>query len=130
MRCLGLVVIAAAFVVAGCSRSYTLMLYPWQSGQYKYDLAIDGKPRQLDKTTFTLSVYDMDGNPIQDCSPTVDLTMPSMTMPPSIIRLTQVKPGIYAGKGQYTMSGQWSVKVDIDRGGKPLSTHTVPVTVQ
>ncbi len=72
-------------------------------------------------TEFSVLLKDAQGNAIDDAQVALNLTMPSMWMPPNKPALSFVSDGKYSGTGQFTMRGWWRVEVIVTRGGQTQS---------
>jgi hypothetical protein len=72
-------------------------------------------------TDFDVKLTDAAGKTIDDATVTLNLTMPSMWMPPNQPALDFVSDGQYHTSGQFTMRGWWRVEVVITRGGQTQS---------
>ena len=91
------------------------------------DLTVYPSPAcQLVPSTFTVRVGS-------GASPqavvVIDLTMPSMTMPTTVVTMHRVGPGLYQGGGYFSMGGDWQASVQLIEGDKRL-VQNVPVTVK
>ena len=68
-------------------------------------------------STFDVKLTDLNGKAIDDATISLDLTMPSMWMPPNQLTMDFVSAGKYTASGQFTMRGGWRIEVLITRGG-------------
>ena len=75
-----------------------------------------GQPSQFDVT-----LTDLSGNPINDTSISLNLTMPSMWMPPNQPDMQFVSDGKYNTTAPFTMRGGWRIEVIITRGDQKQS---------
>ncbi|MDQ2730525.1 MAG: FixH family protein [Armatimonadota bacterium] len=57
------------------------------------------------------------------------LTMPSMAMPPTVIRTARAADGAYEGSGSFTMDGDWQAEITATASGR-RTVQKVSVTVQ
>ncbi|MBP6177070.1 MAG: FixH family protein [Anaerolineales bacterium] len=67
-------------------------------------------------TEFDVTVTDLSGNPVDDAEISLDLTMPSMPMPPNKPGMEFVSDGKYHTSAPFTMRGWWRIEVIIKRG--------------
>ena len=93
-----------------------------QSGEMIVSLSLNpyppsaGQPSQFDAT-----LTDLNGNPIDDASINLNLTMPSMWMPPNQPHMQFVSDGKYNTTAPFTMRGAWRIEVIITRGDQKQS---------
>lgn len=85
------------------------------------------------KQDFTLTFADASGNPVDVGSAALNFHMPAMgTMAvmnnPSTLTTTGT-PGVYAGKADLEMSGEWQAQVSYE-GPKGNGKTSLPVTAQ
>jgi hypothetical protein len=86
--------------------SFTLNPYPPRAGQ---------------PSDFDVTLTDVNGQAVDDASISLDLTMPSMWMPPNQLTAEFVSDGKYHATGQFTMRGGWRIEVLIARGAETQS---------
>lgn len=80
------------------------------TARWKAALAYPPSIKALTNVVFTLTITDVKtGKPAEATYPTLDLQMPSMSMPPNTVVLKEIRPGVYAGKGTFTMAGTWRI---------------------
>jgi len=72
-------------------------------------------------TDFIVTLKDAKGKAIDDAAITLNMTMPSMWMPPNKPALNFVSDGKYQAVGQFTMRGWWRIEVIVTRGGQTQS---------
>ena len=72
-------------------------------------------------TNFVVTLKDASGQPVTDATISLDLTMPSMWMPPKQLTMYFVSAGKYHAAGQFTMRGGWRIELLITRGGETKS---------
>ena len=72
-------------------------------------------------TNFVVSLADASGQPVSDATIGLDLTMPSMWMPPNQLDMKAGAAGKYQASGYFTMRGLWRIEVIITRGGQKQS---------
>ncbi|MDD2921858.1 MAG: FixH family protein [Anaerolineales bacterium] len=70
---------------------------------------------------FDVTLTDLDGKSIDDAVISLDLTMPSMWMPPNKPAMEFVSDGKYHAEAPFTMRGGWRIEVIITRGGTAQS---------
>ena len=78
-------------------------------------------PTGFNPADFEVTLTDANGQVINDATVSLDLTMPTMWMPPNQFSLTSVSDGKYSATGQFTMRGPWRIEVIITRGAKTQS---------
>ncbi len=78
-------------------------------------------PVGFQKTTFDVTLTDSEGQAITDAKIALDLTMPSMWMPPNKLSPQHVSNGKYSATGNFTMRGWWRIEVIITRGSEKQS---------
>jgi len=78
-------------------------------------------PSASSTTNFDVKITDQSGQPVTDAVISLDLTMPSMYMPPNQVDLGASGNGIYASPGRFTMRGMWRIEVIIELGGQTRS---------
>lgn len=126
---------AALLILAGCSHNEPTDISPIPSASAVTDahamLSFPANVKKLASVPFTLSVTNgKTGAPISGLRATVGLEMPSMTMPPNVVRLSPQKPGVYTGSGTFTMAGKWqATAVYLDNSGSEGS-QSFPVQVK
>jgi hypothetical protein len=72
-------------------------------------------------TEFDVTLTDVNGQAVDDASISLDLTMPSMPMPPNQPTMEFVSDGKYHTSAPFTMRGWWRIEVIITRGGEKQS---------
>jgi hypothetical protein len=93
-----------------------------RSGDMIVSLALSPYPPSVGQSSaFDITVTDFNGKAIDDASISLDLTMPSMWMPPNQLAMQFVSDGKYHAEGQFTMRGGWRIEVVITRGGEKQS---------
>jgi len=124
---------ALSFVVVtmpGCvftdPTSYT---NKWSSQGYSCSFVMLDPIKQLDPESITVTVYDSKNHAVSGAIVSLDLLMPSMSMPKNSTMLPQIEDGLYRGDVRFTMAGQWNVRVAVTVDGKVVTDHIVPVTV-
>jgi len=78
-------------------------------------------PRAGAPTEFDVTLTDVNGKAIDDASITLNLTMPSMWMPPNQPAMEFVSDGKHSTTAPFTMRGEWRIEVIITRGGEKQS---------
>jgi hypothetical protein len=93
-----------------------------KSGDMIVSLALSPYPPSAGQpATFDVKLTDVNGKAIDDASISLDLTMPSMWMPPNQLTMEFVTGGKYTATGQFSMHGGWRIEVIITRGDKTQS---------
>ena len=93
-----------------------------KSGDMTVSIALNPYPPSAGQPIeFDVTLTDLNGKAIDDASISLDLTMPSMWMPPNQLTMEFVSDGKYHAAGQFTMRGGWRIEVIITRGGKAQS---------
>jgi hypothetical protein len=93
-----------------------------QVGDMNVSIALNPyPPTGFNPADFEVTLTDANGQVINDATVSVNLTMPSMWMPPNQFTLTAVPNGKYSATGQFTMRGPWRIEVVITRGGTTQS---------
>jgi len=70
---------------------------------------------------FDVTLNDVNGKAINDASISLNLTMPTMWMPPNQLTMEFISDGKYHAEGQFTMRGGWRIEVLITRGNEKQS---------
>ncbi|MEK7432824.1 MAG: FixH family protein [Cyanobacteriota bacterium] len=60
-----------------------------------------------------IKIVDKNKKPLEKALVTLDLTMPSMSMPENKVKLKETEKGIYSGEIIFTMGGDWRINTDI-----------------
>lgn len=86
------------------------------------------------ENTFEVTVLQ-DGKPVTDAAVSAEFfmpAMPSMNMPEMRTKtdLAHVGNGVYRGKGQVSMAGNWDVTVMAMRGGREIGSKKIVVTAK
>jgi uncharacterized GH25 family protein len=94
----------------------------------------DPDPVKTGENTFEVMVMQ-DGKPVNDASVSAEFYMPAMPQMkmPEMRTKTDLAPagdGVYRGKGQVMMAGNWDVTVIAMRGGQELGTKKLTVTAK
>ena len=93
-----------------------------KSGDLIVSLALNPyPPRAGAPSEFDVTLTDANGQAIDDASITLDLTMPSMWMPPNQPAMEFVSDGKYNTSAPFTMRGEWRIEVIITRGSEKQS---------
>jgi nitrogen fixation protein FixH len=138
--------IAAAILglaAAGCGRSEQVNQAPpatstVQSGAAAQAAEIafksDPDPVKTGDNTFEVMVMQ-GGQPVNDATVSAEFYMPAMPQMkmPEMRMKTDLAPagnGVYRGKGQVAMTGNWDVTVMAMRGGQELATKKLTVTAK
>ena len=94
---------------------------------------LSATPAAFGTFTFTVTVEDEQGVPVQGARVTLELTMPDMAMAPIKVTLSPLSPpvpGSYQAQGVLSMVGRWqAVVTETPQGGSPL-TATFVFTAQ
>jgi hypothetical protein len=93
-------------------------LPPPNTTEWKIDLATDApeNPPVNKPVQFTARVTGAGGQPLEGADVLLDIKMPAHEMGVNRPQLAQVEPGVYQGKGVFTMGGAWVVDVHVTRG--------------
>ncbi len=83
-----------------------------------------GKPVDLQ-----VRVFEETGQPAGGANVEVSLRMTTMDMGENKTKLTERQPGVYAGKGTFSMAGQWDATVTASKEGATLESK-FPVLVK
>lgn len=91
-------------------------------------------PVQTGDNTFEVMVRE-DGKPVTDATVSTEFVMaamPSMKMPEMRTKtdLTHAGNGMYRGKGQVTMAGNWDVTVKVMRSGQEIGSKKMTLTAK
>lgn len=92
-----------------------------KSGDLIVSLALNPYPPISGEGEFDVRLTDLNGQSIDDASISLNLTMPSMRMPPNQPVMEFVSDGEYHVAAYYTMRGWWRIEVIITRGGQTQS---------
>jgi nitrogen fixation protein FixH len=101
-----------------------------QSPNLIVSLAVSPKPvSDASATTFTIRLTDAKGHPVSGAAVSASLVMTDMDMGRNVVNAKPKSPGVYAGTGQFTMSGSWNVVVTASKGTEK-SVKTFPFAVK
>ena len=93
-----------------------------KAGNLTVLLAISPYPPVRSKASgFDVTLLDENGQAVSDASVSLDLTMPSMYMPPNKFAAKYTENGVYHGSGRFTMGGLWRIEVIVQRGSEKVS---------
>ncbi len=93
-----------------------------QAGDMTVSMALNPyPPTGYNPSDFEVTLTDANGQAISDATVNMNLTMPTMWMPPNQFPLTAASNGKYSASGQFTMRGPWRIEVVITRGAKTQS---------
>jgi hypothetical protein len=92
-----------------------------KSGDMIVKLSLNPYPPTVGQGEFDISLTDVNGQAIDDASISLDMTMPSMRMPPNRPVMEFVSNGQYHVAAYYTMRGWWRIEVIITRGSEKKS---------
>jgi hypothetical protein len=88
-----------------------------QAGNMLVTFAINPyPPTAYQQSTFDVTLVDASGQPLDDATISLDLTMPEMPMPPNNMTMQSLSNGKYQSAGRFTMRGWWRIEVIIERG--------------
>lgn len=93
-----------------------------QAGDMNVSIALNPyPPTGFNPADFEVTLTDANGHVINDATISLNLTMPTMWMPPNQLTMTSASNGKYSATGQFTMRGPWRIEVIITRGAKTQS---------
>jgi hypothetical protein len=93
-----------------------------KSGDLIVSLALNPYPPKAGQPSeFDVKLTDLSGKTIDDASISLNLTMPSMWMPPNQPDMKFVPDGKYQTTAPFTMRGAWRIEVVITRGSETQS---------
>ena len=93
-----------------------------KSGEMIVSLTLNPYPAKAGAPSeFDVKLTDLTGKSIDDATITLDLTMPSMWMPPNQPAMESASDGKYQATAPFTMRGEWRIEVIITRGGEKQS---------
>lgn len=93
-----------------------------QAGDMIVSMALNPyPPTGYNPSDFEVTLTDANGQAISDATVNMNLTMPTMWMPPNQFPLIAASNGKYSAPGQFTMRGPWRIEVVITRGAKTQS---------
>lgn len=75
-------------------------------------------PVVLDQATFTITLTDAGGKPVDGADVYIDMTMATMRMGTNRPVATAAGNGTYRAQGTYDMAGDWQITVHAAVGGK------------
>jgi hypothetical protein len=133
------VIVAAAVLFAACDSSQkesstgkVIKSVPAGNGLTVSFATSDGTLKHGD-SPFTLTFTDSSGKPVDVGAVALTFHMPQMgtmaEMNDSASFTTTATPGVYSGKAQIEVAGEWQVKITYD-GPKGRGQATFPVTAQ
>jgi hypothetical protein len=93
-----------------------------RSGDMIVSLALNPYPPSAGQPSdFDITLTDVNGQAINDASISLNLTMPSMWMPPNQPAMEFVSDGKYHATAPFTMRGGWRIEAIIMRGSEKQS---------
>jgi protein SCO1/2 len=98
-----------------------------------YTVAFTALPGSFGTYTYTITVQDAQGVPVQGAAVTADLTMPDMRMAPLTVPLPALAPGIpgaYRAEGVVAMLGHWRAAITVGLGGGAALRSTFDYAVR
>lgn len=140
----GVAAIAAVVITAGCgggngqpaTESAPVASAPAQAGAQAVDITFKTEPDPVmtGDNTFEAMVMQ-NGKPVTDATVSTEFfmaAMPSMKMPEMRTKaeLMHMGNGMYRGKGQVTMAGNWDVTVMVMRGGQEIGSKKMTLTAK
>lgn len=143
----GVAAIAAVLITAGCgggneqpasegAPAASAPASPAQAGTQAVDITFKTEPDPVmtGENTFEAMVMQ-DGKPVTDATVSTEFfmaAMPSMNMPEMRTKaeLMHEGNGMYRGKGQVTMAGNWDVTVMVMRGGQEIGSMKMTLTAK
>jgi nitrogen fixation protein FixH len=128
---LGVAVMAAVVIAVGCGAGNE---QPASENAVDITFKTDPDPVRTGENTFEVTLMQ-DGKPVADAMVTTEFfmaAMPSMNMPEMRTKaeLTHAGNGMYRGKGQVMMAGDWDVTVMAMRGGQAIGSRKITVTAK
>lgn len=106
--------LSPAAPTAGAATSGGLVVQTRQAGPYKVTLKVT--PASFGSNTFTVSLKDAQGKPVDGAAVTITTIMLDMDMGPGSLQLqpqAALGPGVYTGDTDLTMAGHWQINVKI-----------------
>ncbi|MBI2829255.1 MAG: FixH family protein [Acidobacteria bacterium] len=144
---LGVAALAAAAITLGCgggneqpasesTPAASAPAAPAPSGTQAVDVTLktDPDPVRMGENTFEVMVMQ-DGKPVTDAMVTTEFfmaAMPAMNMPEMRTKaeLAHEGNGMYRGKGQVMMAGNWDVTIMATRGGQEIGSRQMTLTAK
>lgn len=144
---LGVVAIASVITTAGCANGNDQPAIenapaasapggaaPADTQAVEVTLKTDPDPVVMGENTLEATVLQ-NGKPVTDATVSTEFfmaAMPSMGMPEMRTKtdLTHQGNGIYRGKGQVTMAGDWDVTVTVMRDGEEIGRSKTTLTAK
>lgn len=114
--------------------SQTSAAAPAPAGPVDITFKTNPDPAKTGDNTFEVMVMQ-DGKPVTDATVSAEFfmaAMPAMKMPEMRMKtdLSSAGDGVYRGKGQVMMAGNWDVTVMAMRNGQELASKKVTVTAK
>src|SRR5204863_6557142 len=80
-----------------------------------YSVTLKVAPDTFGTNTFTVTVADMQGHPVQGAAVLAETTMLDMDMGTDVLQLQAdtSSPGTFSGQSELTMAGRWQVRLRI-----------------
>jgi len=139
----GMAFVGIVLAAAGCSQQPAnqapageTAAAPAQGGSQALDITFktDPDPAKTGENTFEAMVMQ-EGKPVTDATVSTEFfmaAMPSMKMPEMRTKadLVHAGNGMYQGKGQVMMAGNWDVTVMVMRGGQEIGKGMFTVTAK
>jgi uncharacterized GH25 family protein len=135
-------VVSLALGAATCGRSESAnqapaanqAATPAPAGPVEITFKTDPDPAKTGDNTFEAMVMQ-DGKPVTDATVSAEFfmaAMPAMKMPEMRMKtdLPDAGGGVYRGKGQVMMAGNWDVTVMAMRNGQELASKKLTVTAK
>jgi len=122
---LTLLVFIGLFAVSGCTEQagnaentdMGAHQNPDPAGPFKINVMLDPQTPKVGKNKITISVKDLNGNPVNSAKLKIVAVMPAMGSMPAMYApadMQETKPGVYEGEFEPTMSGEWPLTIDIE----------------
>lgn len=111
-------------LLAGCTGT------PAATGSLQVNMAVDPPSPGINTATFTVTVRDAQGQPVDGAQVSINAVHPTMGHGGPSGTLTAQGGGNYAARGNFTMMGTWKVTVTVTKTGFDSVTKDFEVAVQ
>ncbi len=117
--------------LTGCNQAQAQAVtgpnFSQQTGNQRLNLTLTPYPPPvLEEIELQLTLTSTQGQPLTGLTPTFDLTMPDMPMPPNrpLATALAAAPGTYQSRTILTMPGRWQVDIYLNPAlsGDPIAT--------
>jgi Cu(I)/Ag(I) efflux system membrane fusion protein len=92
----------------------------FRAGPFKFDVKIKPETPKVGENRLIIDLRDQEGNPLSNAQIKAVAEMPAMGAMPAMqapAQFKEVEPGQYVGAFELSMSGEWPISIQIEKGG-------------